>query len=71
MGQDRRQGSQWGSDEEMAEMKMACTKAVAMQVGGSGQAGEHQEVKSTHVSLVRTPEFTVRRNKLGMEGMVQ
>ena len=47
VGQDRRQGSQWGSDEEMAQMKMACTKAVTMQVGRSGQAGEHQGVKST------------------------
>lgn len=29
VGQDRRQGSQWRSGEEMVEMKMACTKAVA------------------------------------------
>ena len=71
VGQDKRQGSHWGSDEEMAEMKMACTKAVAMQVGRSGQAGEHQGVKPTQCeSLVRTPEFIVRRNTLGMEGMV-
>ena len=40
VGQDKRQGSHWGSDKEMAEMKMACTKAVAMQVGTEQRLGE-------------------------------
>lgn len=44
----------WGRTEDRAptgavaaEMKVACTKAVTMQAGRSGQAGELQGVKST------------------------